>query len=320
MACSIYFANNLVRINHCLMKLWSNSLQTEIKSFMDDNFLLDNRMAEILYHEYAKDLPIIDYHCHLPPDQIAGNHQFSHLTEAWLDGDHYKWRAMRTLGINEKYITGEAHPYERFEKWAYTVPFTIRNPLFHWTHLELRRYFDMHQMLSPSTAREVYDQANYHLGSDAYRVQGLLHKMGVETVCTTDDPVDDLSFHDQHAASDSSLLMLPAFRPDKAILIGAEGFNSYIARLGEAADVEINSLRTLLEALRKRIDYFHSKGCKLADHGLERIYATAFTDGDADLILRRKLEGHGVLPQEAELYQSAILHHLAREIAELEDD
>ena len=293
------------------MKLWSNTLQTEIKSFMDDSFLLDNRMAEILYHEYAKDLPIIDYHCHLPPDQIANDHKFEHITEAWLDGDHYKWRAMRTLGIDEHFITGDAHPYERFEKWAYTVPFTVRNPLFHWTHLELRRYFDVNQLLSPSTAREVFDSVNYLLGSPDYTVQGLLAKMNVETVCTTDDPVDDLGFHQQHGDSGAGPLMLPAFRPDKAILINSAGFVGYIEKLSEVSGTEINSLATLLEALRDRVEYFDERGCKLADHGLEQVYAEDFTDGDADLVLRRKLEGHEISGEDARTFMSAVLYHLS---------
>ena len=293
------------------MKLWSSTLQTEIKPFMDDNFLLENKMAEVLFHEYARDLPIIDYHCHLPPDQIASNHRFEHISEAWLDGDHYKWRAMRTLGIDEQYITGQAHPYERFEKWAYTVPFTVRNPLFHWTHLELRRYFDAQQMLSPSTAREVYDSVNYLLGSDEYRVQGLLEKMRVETVCTTDDPVDDLEHHVAHAASGTGPLMLPAFRPDRAILIEKEGFNDYISQLSAVAEIEINSLQSLLDALQARVEFFDANGCGLSDHGLEQIYSDDFTDGDADLILRRKLEGHQPSNTDARTYMSCVLHHLA---------
>lgn len=294
------------------MKLWSSTLQTEIRAFMDDNYLLQNKMAEILYHEYAKDLPIIDYHCHLPPEEIAGDRQFANITEAWLDGDHYKWRAMRTLGIAEKYITGDAHPYERFAQWAYTVPFTIRNPLYQWTHLELKRYFDVDQLLSPSSAKEIYDATNYLLTSAQYSVRNLLGKMHVEVVCTTDDPADDLAHHKEMIESESGLMMLPAFRPDKAIHLESDNFRDYIQRLAVAADTEIASFQDLIGVLGERMRYFDDLGCRLSDHGLERLYASAFTDSEADRIFRRRLEDQPVSRKETREYKSAILYHLAR--------
>jgi glucuronate isomerase len=279
---------------------------------MDDNYLLNNRMAEILYHEYASDLPIIDYHCHLPPDEIAGDRQFANITEVWLDGDHYKWRAMRTLGIDEKYITGDASPYDRFAKWAYTVPFTIRNPLYQWTHLELKRYFDIAQLLSPSTARDIYDSANYLLGAEEYSTRGLLKKMHVEVVCTTDDPADSLEHHAAMRDADGGVLMLPAFRPDKAILIESEGYLDYIARLGAAVDTEIDSFDGLLEVLAERVRFFDDMGCKLSDHGLEQMYAVAFTDDDADLVFRKRINGESITEEDARLFMSAILYHLSK--------
>ncbi|MCB0566891.1 MAG: glucuronate isomerase, partial [Phaeodactylibacter sp.] len=188
----------------------------KIKTFLDEHFLLDNRTAKTLYHEYAKKQPIIDYHNHLPPDEIAADKKFQNLTDVWLKGDHYKWRAMRTMGVPEHYITGEASDLEKFQKWAETVPFTIRNPLFHWTHLELQRYFGITELLSPKTANDIYEQCTDMLQTPGYSTRNLLRKMNVEVVCSTDDPIDNLEYHRQAKADGLDITMRPAFRPDKA--------------------------------------------------------------------------------------------------------
>ena len=283
-----------------------------IKPFLGENFLLENSVAEILFHEYAKDQPIIDYHCHLPPDQIALNHGFANLTKIWLDGDHYKWRAMRTLGISEEFITGAAPDQEKFTKWASAVPYTIRNPLFHWTHLELKRYFGVDRMLNEQTALEIFNHCSALLNQEEYSTQNLLQKMNVEIVCSTDDPIDDLQHHRNFQAAADRFRLLPAFRPDKAILIQREQFIDYIRQLGEVVDREINSLADLLTCLQNRIEYFHALGCRLSDHGLEQVPAAPFTDTEADKILQKRLAGQQIYPGEALLYSSAVLYHLGK--------
>ncbi len=287
-----------------------------IKPFLDDNFLLENRTAEILYHEYAARQPIIDYHNHLPPDEIASNKKFANLTAVWLNGDHYKWRAMRTMGVPERYITGDATDFEKFQKWAETVPFTIRNPLFHWTHLELKRYFGITDLLTPKTAEKIYNQCSELLNTDAYSTRNLLRKMNVEVVCSTDDPVDDLRFHQQVKQEGMDIKMLPAFRPDKAILIEKESFPAYIQKLGEVADIDIQSFDDLLEALQNRADYFDKNGCKLSDHGLEQVYAEEFTGHEANAIFKKRMAGLPVTPEEARKFMSAMLYHLGCMYAE----
>lgn len=296
------------------------------KPFLGENFLLENRIAEILYHEYAARQPIIDYHNHLPPDQIAADKKFSNLTAVWLNGDHYKWRAMRTFGIPERYITGDASDFEKFEKWAETVPFTIRNPLFHWTHLELRRYFDIQDILSPPTAKTTFDRAGEMLQTDDFSTQNLLRKMNVEVVCTTDDPVDDLRFHRQFRlgnkvarqlqATDpvisSSLRLLPAFRPDKVLFIENEHFVKYVRSLEAAADASISNLQELLDVLQQRVNFFHENGCRLSDHGLEQIPAKDFNLYQVDGIFRRRLAGEWVPPDDALQFRSAVLLHLCQ--------
>ncbi len=284
----------------------------DIKPFMDEDFLLENHTAQVLYHEYAKGQPILDYHCHLPPVDMASNRQFNNLTEAWLEGDHYKWRAMRTLGVDEHYITGPASDEEKFTEWAKTVPYTARNPLFHWTHLELRRYFGIDSLLTPATANDIYEQASANLRSPEGSVQGLLKKMNVQVVCTTDDPCDDLEHHRTLAAQQDSPKVLPAFRPDKAVLIGQSGFTEYLVKLGTAADMTISTLDELLAALEKRADYFARHGCRLSDHGLERIWSVPFTAGGVNTILRKRLDGSPLNQQEIAEYQSALMYYLGR--------
>ena len=289
-----------------------------MKSFLSDNFLLQTKTAERLYHDYAKDLPIIDYHCHLPPDQIASNKQFANLTQIWLDGDHYKWRAMRTLGIDEKYITGKATDSEKFQKWAECVPYTMRNPLYHWTHLELRRYFDIEDLLSSDTATKIYEKATGMLQGPGFGVRSILKKMKVAVVCTTDDPVDDLHHHDQIKKDDFDVVVLPAFRPDKCLVIhNGLHFTSYIKKLGHAANLEIKDLDDLFAALENRMDYFAARGCKLSDHGLEHIHAAPYKLKQANVIFKRGLQGDRVDDEESEIYRSAVLSFLSKKYHEL---
>lgn len=288
------------------------------KTFLDEDFLLQTDSARTLYHEFAKQMPIIDYHNHLPPDQIVADKTFENLTQIWLYGDHYKWRAMRTNGINENYCTGAATDYEKFEKWAETVPYTLRNPLYHWTHLELQRYFDVHEVLSPKSARRIYDECSEKLRTPDYSVRNLLRKMNVEVVCTTDDPLDTLEYHQQLATEGSfEIQMRPAFRPDKFILIGNANFATYLLKLGAIVGFEINRYDDLTKALRVRADFFASLGCKLSDHGLEQIYAADFTPEAADSILQKALAGQTLSQNDILVYQSAILHFLGTMYHEL---
>ncbi len=236
---------------------------------MGEDFLLQTETARQLYHDYAKNLPIIDYHCHLSPEVIARNAPFPNMTALWLAGDHYKWRALRTLGVEEHYITGAATDEEKFVKWAEAVPYTMRNPLYHWAHMELKNPFGTTELLSGENARQVYARCNALLPQPAFTPQGLLAHFNVEMVGTTDDPIDALTFHQQLAASSFPVKVLPSFRPDKVLqLTGGNDFRTYIGQLSAASNVSITSINTLLEALQQRVDYFHSNGCRLADHGL----------------------------------------------------
>lgn len=283
-----------------------------IKSFLDDNFLLQNSTAERLFHDYAKHQPIIDYHNHLPPDEIANNRSFPNITEIWLNGDHYKWRAMRANGVDEKYITGNASNKDKFLKWAATVPFTMRNPLYHWTHLELQRYFGIHELLNPKTAEAIYEQTNADLQTADFSVKGLLHKMNVEVVCTTDHPTDSLEFHKQERVSESDLKMLPTFRPDKFVVINGDDFLSFLEKLEHIIGSNISTFDDLLVALENRIDFFHSMGCQLADHGLSKLYAVDFGSTELDIILQKRKENKPINKEDAAVFQTAILYHLAK--------
>ncbi|MCU0339436.1 MAG: glucuronate isomerase [Spirosomaceae bacterium] len=287
-----------------------------MKSFLNDDFLLQTSTARTLYHEFAKQMPIIDYHNHLPPDQVAQDKVFENLTQIWLYGDHYKWRAMRANGINERYCTGDASDYEKFEKWAETVPYTLRNPLYHWTHLELQRYFDVSEVLSPANARQIYDECSAKLRTSEFSVSRLLQKMNVEVVCTTDDPLDSLEYHQSLTLSTEEMggevKMFPAFRPDKFILIANPNFPVFVEKLGAVVGFEIKDYQDLLNALRARADFFATMGCRLSDHGLEHIYAADFTPEQADTVLKKALNRQSLTEAEAHLYQSAILHELGK--------
>ena len=282
-----------------------------MKPFLSDDFLLQTETARTLYHQHAAPQPIIDYHCHLPPDQIAQNRQFDNITQIWLYGDHYKWRAMRANGVNERYVTGDASDWEKFEKWAETVPYTVRNPLYHWTHLELRRYFGITELLNKDSARRIYDQCNALLQTPEYSVQGLLRKMNVVTVCTTDDPADSLEHHQALASHDFGTRILPTFRPDKAMTPEAADYRQYLEKLGAAAGVEIRSYADLLAALRQRHDFFASLGGRLSDHGLEQIYATDYTEAEVAAIFEKALASQPLSALEIEQFKSAILVELA---------
>ncbi|AEI48695.1 glucuronate isomerase [Runella slithyformis] len=293
------------------------------KTFLDEDFLLQTDAARTLYHEFAKQMPIIDYHNHLPPDQIVNDKNFDNLTQIWLYGDHYKWRGMRANGIDESYCTGDKSDYQKFEKWAETVPYTLRNPLYHWTHLELQRYFDVHDILSPKTARKIYDECSEKLRTPDYSVRNLLRKMNVEVVCTTDDPLDSLEYHQQFPNTPSLKgegwggVMRPAFRPDKFILIGNPNFAGFIQKLAVIVGFEITSYDDLTKALRVRAHFFASLGCLLSDHGLEQLYAADFTPEDANTVFKKALAGQTLTTTEQVLYQSAILHYLGTMYHEL---
>lgn len=283
-----------------------------MEKFINENFMLTNDTARELYHGSAENLPIIDYHCHLVPQMIAENYQFRNLTEIWLGGDHYKWRAMRGNGIPEAYITGDKSDLEKFMKWAETVPYTMRNPLYHWTHLELSRIFGIDKLLNPETAREIYDECNAKLQTEAFRAQALMRRCNVEVVCTTDDPADSLAYHKKIKESGFAVKVLPAWRPDKAMAIeNPLEYKAYIERLGEAADMEIKSYDDLTQALRKRHDFFAGMGCKLSDHGLETFYAEDYTEHDLRQIFAKVMAGTSPSKEEILKFKSGILYDLA---------
>ncbi len=283
-----------------------------MKRFLDENFLLKTRTAQKLYHDYAKEMPIIDYHCHLPPAQIAADQQFENLTQVWLYGDHYKWRAMRANGVDESYCTGDKPDFEKFQKWAETVPYTLRNPLYHWTHLELQRYFGIDQILNGDTARSIYDECTAKLQTPEYSVRNLLRKMNVRLVCTTDDPVDNLEYHQQIKNDGFEIPILPAFRPDNAMNVdNTQNFNSYVQRLEAVADVSIGSLQEYLDALKSRHEYFAANGCSVSDHGLEEIYAEEYTMQEIAELFDKVRAGNDLSDVEKRRFKSAMLVQFA---------
>jgi glucuronate isomerase len=283
-----------------------------MKNFLDQDFLLGTKTAQRLYHEYASELPIIDYHCHLPPDQIANDINFDNLTHIWLNGDHYKWRAMRANGVNEQYITGNKTDQEKFEQWAATVPYTLRNPLYHWTHLELQRYFGVNELLSPLTAKKIYADCNEKLRSPEFSVRNIIKNKNVEVVCTTDDPLDNLAHHQKIKQDGYEVKVLPAFRPDKAMNADDQhALNLYIDQLEKVSDIAIGNFDDYLKALKKRHDYFAANGCQLSDHGLEQIYAEDYTNKEIEAIFLKIRKKQVLLPLEISKFKSAMLVHFA---------
>lgn len=279
--------------------------------FIHENFLLENKYSEELYHNYSKNQPIIDYHNHLSPQLICEDYVFNNISEVWIKGDHYKWRAMRTLGVNEKFITGAASDKEKFLQWGKTVPYTLRNPLYHWTHLELARYFDIYELLNEKTAEGIYEETTARLNSSEYSCQNLLRKVNVKVVCTTEDPTDTLEFHQKMRANGLDIKVSTSFRPDKSILIGAEGYNEYIDALGESAGIEINNYDDFCNALQKRISYFNDNGCKVSDHGLEQIYFEEFTASEIQNIFKKKRSNQELSQEEILKFQSGVLLFLS---------
>lgn len=284
-----------------------------MKVFMNEEFLLDNKTAEKLYHNYAEDMPIIDYHCHLDAEEIAKNKKYKNITEIWLGGDHYKWRALRANGIDEKYITGDADDKEKFLKWAETIPYCIGNPLYHWTHLELKRFFDIDLIISPDTAEEIWERCNKMLARDDFSVKSLIKKSNVVQICTTDDPADSLEHHIQIANDNIfNVKVLPAMRPDNCINIEKDSFNDYIKKLGTAADIEIISFKNMKSALRLRIDFFHKNDCRLSDHALEPPVFEISTEKEIELIFSKRLKNQKLNELEIDQYKTAVLLFLGK--------
>ena len=278
--------------------------------YITEDFLLESQPARQLYHEYAQDMPIIDYHCHLPPAQVAADHRFANLAEIWLHGDHYKWRVMRANGVPERYCTGDASDWEKFEKWAETVPYLLRNQLYPWTHLELKRPFGISdRLLGPDTAKGIWDECNEKLRQPEFSARGIMKQMNVVLVCTTDDPVDSLEHHKTVGEDPSfDIQMLPAWRPDKGMAVErTESFNAWLDKLAEAADVHIRDFTTYMGALRKRHTFFHEMGCRLSDHGLETVYAEDYTQKEIESIFRNVRAGKRLEQDEIAKFKSAML-------------
>ncbi len=276
---------------------------------MDENFLLQTKTAQELYHEHAAKMPIIDYHCHLVPKMVADDHKFRSLTEIWLGGDHYKWRAMRTNGIDERFCTGtDTSDWEKFEKWAETVPYTMRNPLYHWTHLELKTAFGINKILNKDTAREIFDECNEKLALPEYSARGMMTRYNVEAVCTTDDPIDSMEYHIATKNSGFATKMLPTWRPDKAMAVEVPAdFRAYIEKLAEVSGVTINTFDDVVAALKVRHDFFASLGCKLSDHGIEEFYAEDYTDAEIKAIFNKVYGGAELTKEEILKFKSAML-------------
>jgi glucuronate isomerase len=283
-----------------------------MRPFINENFLLGNKIAERLYHKFSENQPIIDFHCHLSPSMIADDRQFTNLTQAWLEGDHYKWRAMRTNGIDEKYCTGNSLDIEKFKKWSETVPATAGNPLYHWTHLELARYFNINELLSPATASGIYKKTSELLQTKDFSTRSIIRKMKVEVVCTTDDPVDNLEHH-RKLNNSFEIKVLPTFRPDNVIKTEDPAkFKSYIQKLEQASETDVRNFDTLLEALDKRHLFFHEMGCRLSDHGLDRFYFTNYTPPEIDRIFANLLKGENISSEDAEKFKTALLLELCK--------
>ena len=286
---------------------------SNVKPFMDANFLLTTETAQHLYHNHASKMPIIDYHCHLSPKMIAEDYRFKTITELWLGGDHYKWRAMRANGVNEKYITGDASDWEKFQKWAETVPYTFRNPLYHWTHLELRTAFGITETLNPESAKRIYDACNAKLAEEGMSARGLMKHYRVEVVCTTDDPIDSLEYHRSIRESGFEVKVLPTWRPDKAMAVNdSAAYQKYISQLSEVSGIQIQTYAQLLQALQARHDFFASEGCKVADHGVSAFPWAACTEAEATTLFAKVISGNELTSEEVAKLQTAILLELCR--------
>ncbi len=281
------------------------------KEFLGEEFLLSTETSRVLFHDYARQMPIFDYHCHLPVAEIAENRRFENMSRIWLAGDHYKWRAMRACGVEERLITGDASDWEKFLAWAETVPYTIRNPLYHWTHMELRNPFGVRELLSPQTARGVWERCNELLAGEQFRARGLMSRFNVKVVCTTDDPTDTLEHHRQIRQEGFAVKVLPAFRADKALAVdNPPVFTAWLGRLEEAVGRRIGTFPELIEALRERHAYFHEMGSRLSDHGIEVPYAAAYTDREVGVIFAMAREGQLPAPQDVLKLKSAMLYEL----------
>lgn len=276
---------------------------------MDKDFLLQTDVAKELYHNHAAKMPIFDYHCHINPQEIAEDKEYDNITQIWLYGDHYKWRGMRTNGVAEKYCTGNASDWEKFEKWAETVPHTLRNPLFHWTHLELKKFFGIDKVLSPATAKEIWEECNAKLQTPEYSCRGIIKKANVHTICTTDDPVDSLEYHRAIKADGFETNVLPAWRPDKAMAVeNAASYNDYLSQLEEAANMNIKSFGDLMDALDDRHEFFHQNGCRLSDHGVETVLAEDYTEAEIEKIFGKVRKGGTLTKEEVVKFQSCMLY------------
>ena len=285
-------------------------------NFVDEDFLLQSEFSRKLFHEYAKEEPILDFHSHLPANDIASDRQFRDVTEIWLEGDHYKWRLMRANGVAERYCTGDATPYEKFATWAKTVPYTLRNPLYHWTHLELKRYFEFDRLLNENTARAAWEQSNKLLSGEL-TAKGILRKFGVRAVCTTDDPCESLAAHRKVNSSEPDLRIYPTFRPDRALQVDKpEQFNAWVERLEAASNIQISSFRDLLDALKHRHDVFHDEGGRLSDHGLVYCYSNPCTEQEASSIFDKARAGQAASPEEHEQFASLLMLFFGRLDAE----
>jgi len=284
-----------------------------MKEFIHDDFLLQSDTAKRLYHDHSKPLPIIDYHCHISPEYIAADRRFKDLGQLWLEGDHYKWRAMRANGIDEKFVTGKETTFrDKYDRWAETVPYTMRNPLYAWTHLELRRVFGVDKILNPATAPEIWEECTALLQQPGFSARGLMKKFNVEVICTTDDPADSLEHHIALKKEGFEIKVLPAWRPDKAMAVeDPEPYRNYISRLSEVSGIDIKSFDNLIEALRKRHQFFADAGCKLSDHGIEQFYADDYSEKDIDTIFRKVIAGRNLASDEVTKFKSAMLYEMA---------
>ena len=278
------------------------------RPFIHENFLLQNETAVHLFHDHAKKLPIIDYHCHLSPQEVAEDHRFRSITELWLGGDHYKWRALRTNGVAEKFITGDASDWDKFQKCAETMPYCMRNPLYHWTHLDLKTCFGIDKVLHPQTAKEIYDECNEKLASPEFSARNLMLHYNVEAVCTTDDPVDSLEYHKQVRESGFKVKVLPTWRPDMAMTVeNPAAYRDYIDKLAKVSGISINCFDDIVKALLIRHKYFEQMGCRLSDHGMEEFYADDFTTAELDAIFAKVYGGNALTEAEIRKFKSAML-------------